>query len=164
MHKFNTAAFATTNGLEGPESTGPAGSSTDMNKNEAYAAFERVQTQLKARLGSEVHSSWFGRLKLAEASKSVVRLSVPTPFLRAWITNHYLEMIAELWRAESPSLLKVEVIVRTAMRAGGEPAPVEAETVKPAKLAIVAPAAPRDRRQVSTSAFGEQRDPSVGTA
>ncbi|MDI6025560.1 chromosomal replication initiator protein DnaA [Corticibacterium sp. UT-5YL-CI-8] len=79
--------------------------------------FERVKAQLKARLGSEVYSSWFGRMKVAEASKDLVRLSVPTAFLKSWINSHYVDLIAELWRQEEPGLLKLEVIVRTAARA-----------------------------------------------
>src|SRR5690606_22051265 len=43
--------------------------------------FERVKAQLKARLGAEVYSNWFGSMMLADCSKSVVRLSVPTAFL-----------------------------------------------------------------------------------
>ncbi len=78
--------------------------------------FERVRAQLKARLGSEVYSSWFGRMQLAEASKGIVRMSVPTAFLRSWINGHYLDLVAELWKQEDPEILKVEVIVRTATR------------------------------------------------
>ena len=83
---------------------------------EADHRFERVRTQLKARLGSEVYSSWFGRMKLAEASKGVVRMSVPTAFLRSWITGHYGDLIAELWKHEDPDILKVDIVVRTATR------------------------------------------------
>ena len=79
-------------------------------------AFERVKAQLKARLGGEVFSSWFGRMKLAEASKGVTRLSVPTAFLRSWINGHYLDLISELWKQEEPDVLKVEIIVRSATR------------------------------------------------
>jgi chromosomal replication initiator protein len=82
----------------------------------AQALFLRVTKKLKARVGTEVYSSWFGRMKLVEASKSVVRLSVPTTFLRSWINNHYLALIAELWREETPELMKLEIIVRTAAR------------------------------------------------
>jgi chromosomal replication initiator protein len=92
----------------------------DMEKSGAAAeqVFDRVIAQLKARLGPEVYSSWFGRMKLAESSKSVVRLSVPTAFLRAWINNHYLDLISELWRTEQPDVLKLEMIVRSATRGG----------------------------------------------
>ncbi|RVD20077.1 DnaA N-terminal domain-containing protein, partial [Mesorhizobium sp. M4B.F.Ca.ET.017.02.2.1] len=51
---------------------------------DAEQKFERVKTQLKARLGAEVYSSWFGRMKVAEASRGIVRISVPTAFLRSW--------------------------------------------------------------------------------
>ena len=69
----------------------------------ADTVFERVKTQLKAKLGSEVYSSWFGRIKLSETSKGVVRISVPTAFLKSWINGHYLDLITELWRQEEPT-------------------------------------------------------------
>ncbi len=83
---------------------------------DAEQKFERVKTQLKARLGAEVYSSWFGRMKVAEASRGIVRISVPTAFLRSWINGHYLDLIAELWKREDPEILKIEIVVRTATR------------------------------------------------
>src|SRR5690606_23805536 len=53
---------------------------------------ERLKAQLKAGLGQEVYSRWFGRMKLAEASKGIVRRSVPTAFLRSWINSHYVDL------------------------------------------------------------------------
>jgi len=85
---------------------------------DADRIFERVKAQLKAKLGTEVYSSWFGRMKLAEATAGVVRLSVPTAFLRAWINNHYLDDVLTFWRAEQPGLLRVEIVVRALGRAG----------------------------------------------
>jgi chromosomal replication initiator protein len=79
--------------------------------------FDRVMTRLKAQVGQEVFTSWFGRLKLQSASKSVVRLSVPTAFLKSWINNKYLDQISAIYREEEPGLLKVEIMVRTATRA-----------------------------------------------
>jgi chromosomal replication initiator protein len=112
-------------------------------KNTAWAAnsFERVKTQLKARLGSEVFSSWFGRMKLDEASKSVIRMSVPTAFLKTWISSHYLDLLTELWRSESEDVLRVDIVVRSAMRSvrrapEATEAPVAAKPV--AKAAAVA--------------------------
>jgi chromosomal replication initiator protein len=84
----------------------------------ADKSFDRVKAQLKARLGTEVFSSWFACLKVAESSKSVVRLSVPTAFLRSWINGHYLDLIGELWRQEEPDVLKVEIVVRTTTKQG----------------------------------------------
>ncbi len=135
-----------------------------MNKSEAFTAFERVQAQLKARLGNEVYSSWFGRLKLVEASKSIVCMSVPTPFLRSWISNHYIDLISELWKVEYPALLKVEVVVRTAQRASTETVVSDSEGAKTAKApALSAPQKTAARSQAFAPA-DQSREPVVGSA
>src|SRR6476620_5154303 len=90
------------------EGQGMDGSATP----EVNTIFERVTAQLKARLGTDVYSSWFGRMQIAEASRGIVRLSVPTAFLRQWINGHYRDLIAELWKQSDPSVLKVDIVVR----------------------------------------------------
>lgn len=91
-----------------------AGEKSDMKHD---ALFERFSARLKAQVGPEVYASWFGRLKLHSNSKSVVRLSVPTTFLKSWINNRYLELITTIFQAEDSEILKVEILVRTASRA-----------------------------------------------
>ena len=80
--------------------------------------FERVSARLKAQVGPDVYASWFARLKLHSVSKSVVRLTVPTTFLKSWINNRYLDLITSLFQAEDAEILKVEILVRTATRGG----------------------------------------------
>ena len=80
------------------------------------ALFERFSARLKAKVGTDVYASWFGRLKLHSVSKSVVRLTVPTTFLKSWINNRYLDLITALFQEEDSEILKVEILVRTAAR------------------------------------------------
>lgn len=89
---------------------------------QAQQIFDRVMAQMKVKLGTEAFSSWFGRMKLAEHSKGIVRLSVPTAFLRAWINNHYVNAINDLWAKEDESLLKLEVVVRSSTKPSPRPA------------------------------------------
>jgi chromosomal replication initiator protein len=108
-------------GIEGEAKTGLLFPGTliggdGMAAGNAEKAFDRVKAQLKARLGGEVYSSWFGRMKVTEASKGLVRISVPTAFLRSWINSHYLDLISELWKQEDPDVLKIDIVVRTATR------------------------------------------------
>ncbi|MCF6369366.1 chromosomal replication initiator protein DnaA [Rhizobium halophilum] len=98
-----------------------AGENSEM-KHEAL--FERFSKRLKAQVGQDVYASWFGRLKLHSISKSVVRLSVPTTFLKSWINNRYLDLITTIIQAEDPAVLRVEILVRSASRAAR---PVEGE-------------------------------------
>jgi chromosomal replication initiator protein len=85
----------------------------------ARGAWERVRRRLRAEIGEEVYSSWFPRIELDGVSAGLVRLSVPTRFLKAWIQQHYLDRLGDLWREEQ-SGARVELVVRSAvMRAPG---------------------------------------------
>ncbi|WP_377297593.1 chromosomal replication initiator protein DnaA [Rhizobium sp. SGZ-381] len=137
-----------------------AGEKSEMKPD---ALFERFSARLKAQVGPEVYASWFGRLKLHSVSKSVVRLTVPTTFLKSWINNRYLDLITTIFQAEDSEILKVEILVRTASRAT-RPASEEQRMV-PASEAAPAPAprrasvsAPREIGQIA--AFPAQQQPS----
>ena len=83
---------------------------------DATKSFTRVQSQLKAQVGPEVYTSWFGRLKLHSASRNIIRLSVPTTFLKSWINNKYLKLLTKLFQDDNEAIMKVEIIVRSATR------------------------------------------------
>ncbi|MCZ2328031.1 chromosomal replication initiator protein DnaA [Bartonella sp. F02] len=87
-----------------------------LSEEEGSAAFTRVMAQLKVQVGVEAYTSWFGRLKLAEYSRNLVKLSVPTAFLRSWINNHYGSLLTNLWKQENSAILRVEVVVRSMKR------------------------------------------------
>ena len=78
------------------------GDKTEMKHD---ALFERVSARLKAQVGPDVYASWFGRLKVHSQSKSVVRLSVPTTFLKSWINNRYLDLITSLFQQDDAERL-----------------------------------------------------------
>jgi chromosomal replication initiator protein len=106
------------------------------------ALFERVSALLKAKVGADVYASWFGRLKLHSVSKSVVRLTVPTTFLKSWINNRYLDLITSLFQEEDREILKVEILVRSAAR-NARPAAMDDEIVE-AQHAVIS-GAPQKR-------------------
>ena len=80
---------------------------------------ERVSARLKAQLGTDIYSSWFQRMKLDAAGKGVCQLSVPTAFLRSWIHSHYHQLITDIFKEEIPGTLRVDIVVRSAVRGGG---------------------------------------------
>ncbi|CAN7144657.1 chromosomal replication initiator protein DnaA [Rhizobium rhizogenes] len=109
-----------------------AGEKGEMQHN---VLFERVSARLKAQVGPDVYASWFARLKLHSVSKSVVRLTVPTTFLKSWINNRYLDLITSLFQAEDAEVLKVEILVRTATRHAAKPS-VDVQVVVPDSTAV----------------------------
>jgi chromosomal replication initiator protein len=98
--------------------------------------FERVSARLKAQVGPDVYASWFARLKLHSVSKSVVRLTVPTTFLKSWINNRYLDLITGLFQAEDADILKVEILVRTATRSSAKAAGADEHTSPPETASV----------------------------
>ena len=91
---------------------------------EAAAIWDRVRRRLRAELGEDVFSSWFASVDLEGLSGGVVRLSVPTVFLKGWIKSHYGDKLLALWREEDESVRRIDVLRRTALRVvAEEPAP-----------------------------------------
>jgi chromosomal replication initiator protein len=91
--------------------------------------WDRARRRLRAELGEDVFSSWFARVDLESMSAGIVRLSVPTVFLKGWIKSHYGERLLEMWRQEDANVRRVDVVRRTGLRMIAEE-PV-ATSVKP---------------------------------
>ncbi|MFA7413076.1 MAG: chromosomal replication initiator protein DnaA [Rhizobium sp.] len=120
MHINSVTAGAAVDGNHAQTAIGAvcseaAGDNSEMKHD---VLFERFSLRLKAQVGPDVYASWFGRLKLHSASKSLIRLTVPTTFLKSWINNRYLDLITSIFQQEDPGILKVEILVRSASRNG----------------------------------------------
>ncbi|WP_062016936.1 chromosomal replication initiator protein DnaA [Aureimonas sp. AU4] len=103
---------------------------------------ERVSARLKAQLGPEVFASWFTRMKLDQVGKGVVQVSVPTAFLRTWINGHYRDLLAQIFADEVPGTLRVDIVVRSAVRGAAPVRPADA-AVSRVPVAASAPVAGR---------------------
>lgn len=91
----------------------------------------RVRQQLQGKLGTEVYNSWFGRLKIEQIEGSVVVHSVPTAFLKSWITSHYRDLLLELWQLEDEKVLRADVVLRSAVRRQLSPSDGETAETEP---------------------------------
>ncbi|MGB6494884.1 MAG: chromosomal replication initiator protein DnaA [Methylocella sp.] len=76
----------------------------------------RIRRRLRAELGEEVFSSWFGCLELDALSDQDVYLSVPTKFLKSWIQSHYVDRILPALASEFPAIKRVSINVRSSTR------------------------------------------------
>lgn len=140
------------------------------------ATWQRIREQLQAKLGAEVFNSWFGRMKLEAVSGGVAVHSVPTAFLKSWINSHYRDLIQDLWSSEDDSVLRSDVVVRSAVRrerreklknetpSGDNPAisskPASiAETARPAGAVVASFAKSKPVNTQETSFAGSPLDP-----
>jgi chromosomal replication initiator protein len=79
--------------------------------------WSRVKGRLRSSVGEDIYSSWFARMDLEGVQDESVRLSVPTRFLKSWIQAHYAERVLTCWQAEMPEVHRIDLMVRSAMRA-----------------------------------------------
>lgn len=116
-------------------------------------AWDRVKRRLRAELGEDVFSSWFGRLELVSIVEGVAHLSVPTRFLKSWIESHYIDRLRLRVSEEMPAVTNVHLAVRSAIQ---RPAQRPAEAPAPSKPRLVEkPSLPAmESRAVSTDQEG----------
>ncbi len=77
-------------------------------------AWERVKARLRATYGDATYKNWLSAMNLEGCAGSQVTITVPTRFMREWIQSHYIADLLRFWKLEDPSLLAVDVRVRTA--------------------------------------------------
>lgn len=97
---------------------------TEDEKSHAEA-WNRSCRRLRAELGEDVFSSWFGRLELDSVRDGVAHLSVPTRFLKSWIQSHYTDKILATLSVEAPDIAAILVDVRTSARPAAARGPVQ---------------------------------------
>jgi len=94
-------------------------------------AWKKCTMRLRAELGEDVYSSWFGRLELDEIIDGEARLSVPTKFLKSWIDNHYIDRILAAMKAEFADVDGLTLSVRSTTRPAGGFSEARAKSVAP---------------------------------
>ena len=67
-----------------------------------------IQNEMKKKLGSEVYDSWLKKIDLIEEFNNYILLSVPTRFIRDWITSRYLDQILQIVKIFKRDLVRIE--------------------------------------------------------
>ena len=78
--------------------------------------WRKVQERLRAELGKDLFSSWFGRMDLEDARDGSLVLSVPTKFLKSWIETHYRDLLLRICESEFGGVRALSLHVRSAAR------------------------------------------------
>jgi chromosomal replication initiator protein len=92
----------------------------------------RIAQRLRAELGDDLYTSWFGRMDAEDCNAGQLTVSVPTRFLRSWIENHYLSKLHKIAESEFGPLESVAVRVRVQGEASRANGLVQVEAPRPA--------------------------------
>ena len=67
-----------------------------------------VQLEMKNKLGLEIYESWLKKINFLEEFNNYILLSVPTRFIRDWITSRYLDQILQIIKSYKKDLIRIE--------------------------------------------------------
>ena len=67
-----------------------------------------VQDEMKSKLGLDVYESWLKKINLIDKFNNYILLSVPTRFIRDWITSRYLDQILQIIKRHKKDVIRIE--------------------------------------------------------
>ena len=73
--------------------------------------WKQVQNEMKNKLGLEVYESWLKKISFVEEFNNYLLLSVPTRFIRDWITSRYLDQILQIVKTYKKDIRRIEFLV-----------------------------------------------------
>jgi chromosomal replication initiator protein len=125
----------------------------------------RVRGRVRGEVGEAAYRSWLKPLTLVSVKKNVVRLAVPTRFMRDWVLGNYAQRIEALWRDEDLDVAQVEIVVQPPERPTPRPESTPRKTKPSAPAAPTAAPeraiSPRARLSVPASSESEPTYPDV---
>ena len=81
----------------------------DLNKSTSDKLdWQLIQNEMKKKLGSEVYESWLKKINFIEEFNNYILISVPTRFIRDWITSRYLDQILQIVKIFKKDLIRIE--------------------------------------------------------
>ena len=67
-----------------------------------------IQSEMKNKLGVEIYESWLKKIIFVEEFSNYLLLSVPTRFIRDWITSRYLDQILTAVKNHRKEIVRIE--------------------------------------------------------
>ncbi len=67
-----------------------------------------VQSQMKEKLGLDIYESWLKKINFVEEFNNYILLTVPTRFIRDWITSRYLDQILQIIKTYKKEIIRIE--------------------------------------------------------
>ena len=67
-----------------------------------------IQNEMKNKLGLEIYESWLKKISFIDEFNNYILLSVPTRFIRDWITSRYLDQILQTVRSYKKEIIRIE--------------------------------------------------------
>ncbi|BBK29367.1 chromosomal replication initiator protein [Stella humosa] len=87
----------------------------DRDDSAVQAQWARVRGRLREEFGEAAFRTWLKPLTLKEAKAGVVRLAVPTRFMRDWVQANYIDRLRILWSGENAAMRTIEIAIESTL-------------------------------------------------
>ena len=67
-----------------------------------------IQIQMKNKIGLEIYESWLKKINFVDEFNNYILLTVPTRFIRDWITSRYLDQILQIVKSYKKDVVRIE--------------------------------------------------------
>ncbi|MDC1154844.1 chromosomal replication initiator protein DnaA [Candidatus Pelagibacter sp.] len=67
-----------------------------------------IQSDMRNKLGVDIYESWLKKIDFVEEINNYILLSVPTRFIRDWITSRYLDQILQTVKNYKKEIIRIE--------------------------------------------------------
>ena len=84
--------------------------------NQEVLNWKLVQEDFKTKFGKDVFESWLKKMNLIEKNQDNLLISVPTRFIRDWITSRYLDNVIQVIKSHNKNINRIEFKVITASK------------------------------------------------
>ena len=78
------------------------------SSNQEKLDWDLIQTDMKNKLGLEIFESWLKKISFVDEFNNYILLSVPTRFIRDWITSRYLDQILQTVKNYKKEIIRIE--------------------------------------------------------
>ena len=85
------------------------------NNNLQTLNWELIQEDFKTKFGKDVFESWLRKMDLLETNSDNLLISVPTRFIRDWITSRYLDNVIQVIKSHNKNINRIEFKINSAM-------------------------------------------------
>ena len=70
--------------------------------------WREIQAQMKNKLGLEIYESWLKKINFVDEFNNYILLTVPSRFIRDWITSRYLDQILQIVKNHKKEIIRIE--------------------------------------------------------
>tara|TARA_B100000686_G_scaffold130777_1_gene137799 strand:- start:619 stop:2049 length:1431 start_codon:yes stop_codon:yes gene_type:complete len=82
-----------------------------FEKNKKIIDWKAAQSEMKNKFGKDIFESWLKKINFVDEFKSYILISVPTRFIRDWITSRYLDQILQIVKTYNKEIIRIEFVI-----------------------------------------------------